>query len=245
MFCKWCGMESKDHSKCEWCGRPFSTQTTESIEAGVPPQTTAMPSTQHSAPQATAAMAPADNDDNLPFNPKLSRLKQIVMESTEIAPISERLEKYFGVMLILLAAGTAAAQHFPEFWLVPFFSLVFLSGLLLGVFRVVGYYENNISDVLLLLVITMFMGPVYGTAVYGIISLLKRETNYALLALMASFLVVRLMIGSAAHGFGDTIAYMGTFEVSLGIIPRILQLFPICLLVGGWMCASCSRPLNE
>ena len=247
MYCKWCGMDSKDDKRCDWCGRPFSAPGDDQATTEVPPATTAVPPAASQSPEATTAMPPAEDDPAaaVPFSRQMSGMKPIEIEKVELPPFGVRFEKYLSVMLLVLAAGMTLAHYFPEAWSGPFFLLLLVSGLLMGSFRVIGYYDDEFSDVLILLVVTMFIGPVYATVIYALISLLRQSSNYSLLGLMASYLAIRLAIGFAAHGLADTVNYMLTFQVSLGIIPRALQLFPTCVLVGGWMCASFTRPLNE
>ena len=247
MYCKWCGMESKDDKRCEWCGRPFAAPEGEQATTEAPPVTTQVPPVTTAVPEATTAMPPADDDPAaaLPFSPRMSPLKPIRVEPVQTIPFGVAFENYLGVMLLLLAGGMALAHYFSGAWLGPLFALLFLSGLLMGTFRVIGFYDDEFTDVLILLVATMFVGPVYATVVYALIGLLRQDTNYSMLGLMASYLLVRLAIGSAAHGFADTVTYMVTFQISLDYIPRALQLFPACVLVGGWVCASVTRPLNE
>ena len=240
MLCKWCGMESEDDKRCDWCGRPFASPPGDQATTEVPEATTTIPET-------TTAMSPVDADPavGVPFSPRVSTMKPMRVGGVEIIPFGVRFEKYLGVMTILLAAGMAVSHYLPGAWLGPFLALLFMSGLLLGSCRVVGYYDDEFSDVLILLAVTMFVGPVYATVAYLFVSFLRQDANFSLVGLMASYVAIRLAIGSAAHGFVDTINYMLTFQVSFDIIPRVLQLFPTCVLVGGWICASFTRPLNE
>lgn len=180
-----------------------------------------------------------------PYNPRLSRLKPVEIEAPEIAPFGVRIEKYLGVMTILLAGGMATAHYLPQIWLIPFFALLFASGLLLGLFRVIGYYDDEFFDVAVVMAMWMFIGPVYATLAYMLLCLVKGGLNHSILGLMASCIVIRLTIGAAAHGFSDTAIYMLTFRVALDYITWMVLLFPATLLIGGWICASFTRPLNE
>ena len=176
---------------------------------------------------------------------KGSHLKPIQIETPEVIPFGIRFQKYMAVMLILLAGGIAIAHYQPNLWLGTMLALLFFSGLLMAVYRVVGFYEDNFTDVLILLIATMFVGPVYSLLVYGFIAFMRSDTNYSLVGLIGSYLLIRFIIGCAAHGLADTASYMLAFNISLGAIPRALQLLPACVLVGGWMCASFAAPLNE
>ena len=208
--------------------------------------TTVMPAAPPTGREPTTSVAVMEEDPNagLPTH-KASHLKPIKIDTPEVVPFGIRFQKYLSVMLILLAGGIALAHYKPEAWLGALLPLLFISGLLMAVYRVINFYENDFSDVLILLLATMFVGPVYSLLVYGFISFLRSDANYSLIGLVGSYLVIRFIIGCAAHGLVDTATYMATFQISLSAIPRMLQLFPACVLVGGWMCASFAAPLNE
>lgn len=195
-------------------------------------------------PTTVVAVQEEDVEAAVPMH-RASHLKPIKIEAPVVIPFGIRFLKYISVMLVLLAEGIALAHYQPNLWLVALMPLLFISGLLMAVYRVIGFYEDNFTDVLILLIATMFVGPVYSLLVYGLIALLRSDTNYSLIGLIGSYLVIRFIIGCAAHGLTDTVSYMVTFNISLGAIPRMLQLFPACVLVGGWMCASFAAPLNE
>ena len=267
MYCKWCGMESKDERRCEWCGRPFvlskddqpaedqATTEVTPITTAVPTETTAIDPVPtetiaidpvpEADPETTTAIPPMEHAPPVPYNPRLTGLKPIKIEVAEIPPFGIRIEKYLGIMTLLLAAGMAVAHYFPQVWLVPLFVLLFVSGLLLGSFRVIGYYDDEFLDVSLFLAMCALLGPVYATGGYLIICLIKQDYNWSLLGLLASHIVIRLAVGASAYGLTDTITYMATFNVAFGLINWVTLLFPSCLLIGGWMSASFTRPLNE
>jgi hypothetical protein len=244
MYCKWCGMESKDDKRCEWCGRPLVAV---GGSPGADAPTAVIPQATVAIPEATKAIDPVAQDTYaaLPYTPRMPTRRPLEIEVTELDPFSVRLEKYLGIMLAALAAGMLIAHYFPEAWLAPFLLLVFASGILMGSFRVIGYYDDEFSDVAIVLIVTMFVGPLFATLIYLVLGLLRQNMNFSILGLMASLIVIRLTIGFAAHGLADTIGYMLTFSVSLDIISRALQLLPTCVLCAGWMAASFFRPLNE
>lgn len=205
-----------------------------------------MPAAPPTGHEPTTAI-PAQQEDieaGVPMH-KGSHLKPIEIETPVVVPFGIRFQKYMSVMLILLAGGIALAHYKPELWLTALFPLLFMSGLLMAVYRVIGFYEDDFTDVLILLVAIMFLGPVYSVLAYGFIGFLRSNANYSLIGLIGSFLLIRFIIGCAAHGLADTATYMFTFNISLAFIPMVLQLFPACVLVGGWMCASFAAPLNE
>ena len=230
MYCKWCGMDSKETSRCEWCGRPFAAADEDATTA-VPQATTAVPQATRkvpqattAVPQATTAMPPLDGDDPtaaLPYSPRISPLKRINIEVTELPPLGIRFEKYLSVMLLLLAPGMLSAHYFSEgmLWLIPFLTLGVASGFLLASFRVIGYYDDEFADVLIYLVVTALIGPIYAAGVYLIVGLIKQDINWSMLGIIASFVVVRFAIGAAALGLEDTFASMAKFASAGGANP--------------------------
>jgi len=226
MFCKWCGMESKDNAKCEWCGRSLAP-------ASVPEPTTQMP-----AGPPTATSAAAVSTERLMY-------KRMKVDVPQIAPFGLRFERYLAVLSVLLAGGLLVTRYYPTLWLVPLLALSFFSGLFLGVYRVIGYYDDEVLDVTMLLIFAAFVGPVYATGILLLLCLIRRSANWSMLGLMASFFVIRFSIGVVAHGLQDTVDYLSTFTVYLGILQWCLQIVPLSVLFAGWMMASFSRPLNE
>ena len=256
MYCKWCGMDSKDDKRCDWCGRPLvasdaeqsaDTQATTAIPqvtTAMDPQpsvTQAMPST----PDATTAMPPVEGDPSIPFNRSMTGMKKIEIEVVELPPFSVRMEKYLGVMTVLLAIGMAVAHYMPQIWYVPMFMLVFLTGLLLGSFRVIDYMEEAYLEIGVFIVACGFMGPLYAAVVYLLFGLAKSNVDWSLFGLAVSCVLIRLFIGAAAHGWGDTINYLLTFRIEFNYFHRALLILPGCVLIMGWMAASFTRPLNE
>jgi hypothetical protein len=228
-------MDSKDEKRCEWCGRPFATnanpQATTQLGPGGPQATVAMPQ----AGQTATAAPPQDR----------RAAQSFVVEAIQIEPLGIRIERYLGVMLLLLAVGQFAAHAYPQQWIWVLYPSILASGLLLGVFRVIGYYDDEYSDVLILLAISAFIGPLYATVAYLLIGLIRQSVNVSMLVLMASFFVFRTFIGGAAHGFMDTLGYLTMFRVNIDPFVLVISLFPMACLFGGWMMASFWRPLNE
>lgn len=244
MYCKWCGMESKDDKRCDWCGRPFVTPVGEQATTAVPP---GAPQPTAQAPQATTAMPPFDETVRppLPYNPNLSPERPFQIERVELPSFGDRISKYMGTMLILLAVGMLVISAVPSIWLLLYLPLLFVSGLMMGTTRTIGYYEEEYTDVVILLGITAFVGPVCGTIALLVYGLIRSDLNIAALGLMASFFVIRISTGVAAHGWADTLGEVKTIRVALEIIGWAIQLMPLCALFGGWMIASFWRPLNE
>jgi hypothetical protein len=162
-----------------------------------------------------------------------------------LLPFWWRLERYLGVLLPLLGIAIFVAHQFPDVWLVPFLLLLFPSGMLMASFRAVGYYDDEFLDTGVLLAASAVVGPVYGTALYVLIALVKQEVNRSMLALVASYMVFLLAVGGAAGGAEEIINYMLMPRFALDPISWLIQIFPLTLLFGGWMCASFTRPLNE
>lgn len=257
MYCKWCGMESKDDQRCEWCGRPFAAATNAQATTTVPSQTTAMPpiypppvANSSAGPEATIAMQPGMQTQVVPrmADPRdraAARAVDYVDDTPALLPFWCRLERYLGIMTMLLAAGMYVAHNFQSIWLVPMLLLLFPAGLFMGTFRVIGYYDDNYADCAILLIVAGIVGPVYATAVYLLVALVRQELNASMIGLMAAYLGILVTVGSAAQGFMDTVASILVIRIALDPISWTVQIVPLAILFGGWMCASFTRPLNE
>ena len=240
MYCKWCGMESDDDKRCSWCGRELSSPAVE------------QPAAVEESPPTTAEdtegllLIGERAFEDLGVVPKPPPEKEEVEEEPELPPFGVRFERYLSIMLILLAGGMLVVHFYRDAWLSQFFPLLFISGLLLGIFSVVPDYDEKVlPDVYAVVIVAVLIGPVYAAVLYWFFSSIRQDVNFSVLGLMASYFVIRVAIGSAAHGFLDTIIYMLLPNLSLYIISHVAEAFPLVVLGGGWVLSSFAQPVLD
>ncbi len=139
-YCKYCGMESKDASKCDWCGRQI-----DATEASVPA----------AGPQAAPAVV-----DNTP-QARLARMDE--------AERLGRQRFFIGAVILLVVTAAAIFLKYQfYFWII--LAAGFAVGYMLRKFEVVEPYADDLLLVGLLFIIPapMFFVLV-GLIAYGVI----------------------------------------------------------------------------
>ncbi|HUV04502.1 MAG TPA: hypothetical protein VMX94_05290 [Armatimonadota bacterium] len=239
MYCKWCGMESDDDGQCTWCGRLLSADEPAAMEK--PPPTAA-----EDAEGSASGLLVGEATYEEPQAPAEPAAETKRVEEPELPPFGVRFEKYLSIMLILLAGGMLVVHYYQDAWLSQFFPLLFISGLLLGIFKVIpDYDEKSLPDVYTVLAIAVLIGPVYAAVLYWFFSSIRQKVNSSVFGLIASYLVIRIAIGSAAHGFSDTVTYLLLPNLSLYIVSHVAEAFPLAVLGGGWVLSSFAQPVLD
>jgi hypothetical protein len=108
------------------------------------------------------------------------------------------LGSFAGVLVVCgLIAGLA-----PEAYYVPLIIATFMGGMLLPVFRLIPWQDEDSDDAVILLMLLLIFGPAIGLVIYGAICLLRQEANVSVIACLAVAFVTRVVMElSAQHGF--------------------------------------------
>jgi len=244
MYCKWCGMESDDDRRCSWCGRVLSSPAADQPAAVKEPPP---PEAEEVAEEPADVLLFGEDANGGPHEPPAPAVEEKEeAEKAELSPFGVRFERYLSIVLILLAVGMLVVHYYQDAWLSQFFPLLFISGLLLGIFKIIPDYDDKmLPDVYAVLIIAVLIGPVYAAALYWFFSSIRQNVNLSILGLMASYLVIRIAVGSAAHGFLDTVVYMLLPNLSLYIVSHVFEAFPLAVLGGGWMLSSFAQPVLD
>lgn len=243
MYCKWCGMESEDDKRCTWCGKAIdpSGVTREKAASETRSVSDTGDTSSNDPMEVLGEVLLVDKPDTgetdvySPLETEKKESKLVRQRSVTPVTPSLRLEKYLSIMLILMALGMLVVHFHKDAWLNQFVPLLFISGLLLGVFEVIPDYHDKLrEDVFFLVGMTFLAGPVYGTLVYWLYSSIRQRTSNSLLVLMASYIAIRLGLGFAAHGIRDTVRYLALPNLSLHPMLHVAELIPLVLIGGGW-----------
>lgn len=250
MYCKWCGMESEDAKRCTWCGNAIDPSgiTRERTASGTTSMSDAVTASSNDPMEVLGEVLLIDKpgtgetDAYSPVETKKRESKLGRQPSVTPATHNLRIEKYVSIMLVLMALGMLVVHFNRDAWLNQFVPLLFISGLLLGVFEVIPDYNDKLQeDVLFLGGMTFLVGPLYGMLVYWLYSSLKQRTSNSLLVLMASYIAIRFGLGFAAHGIRDTVRYLTLPNLSLHPMLHVAELIPLVLIGGGWGVSSFVR----
>lgn len=333
MYCKWCGMDSRDEKICEWCRKPFPSAEEETPEPGPepfdpnkayteetpgtefqmptidtvqanplqtavnqppaegpaaftmpilssekeeeparqeaaeiqqpeptqvqqpataqPPQTPAPENTEVKTAPVQAPPPPQEKPE-VPvtvgyIDPRI-RLKEAKEADEEVEdivlPFRERLERFLGVILLVLPAGILLARFDPNHWLAYFMIAVAISGFVMGSFRVIQFFDDELADVGILLLAFAFVGPFYAAAGYAIVGLLRKDVNFSIIGLMISYTIIYLLIGSAANGLAVTFKSIAFLSLTIDYMSMLYRILLVSTTFIGWMFASFFRPFN-
>lgn len=241
MYCKWCGLESQTTDKCSWCGKPLESpyktpeeETLSELRETVLVQEEPSDRTDDARAAEVASLMVGDEVEKVPPPPEPA--PEAPPRAPEEIPFEERLERYFAVMLILVGLAMLVVHYYPDSWTRQFFPLLLISGLLLGVFRIVPTYEDRTmrTDALILMAVSVIVGPLYATLAYILFRRAEATVKNTMLWLMGSYLLIRLALGYGAHGLVDTVAFMLIPSFPADIQPYISQIFPIFTIMLGW-----------
>lgn len=258
MYCKWCGMDSENETKCTWCGKPLKppapeTGIEELEETIVKPGSAEQPhETPPSAPpeadEEAEEPAPAPDDievgEDVEFEPTLP--SKPPKEEKEPEPFELRLRKYLSIMLVLQAGAMVIVHFYPDSWLGQFLPLLFIAGLLIGILRVIPDFEESLlPDIYTVGAITVLLGPLYATLIYWLLGSTRRSLSTSVLWLMATYVVLRVMVGAAVHGPLDTALYILVPNLSLSPMSHVAELFPLLVTGGGWALSRFAREFMD
>lgn len=153
---------------------------------------------------------------------------------------SERWEKCLAISLPILLASVWIVHLSPASlpWVVLFD--LFAVALAMGGTAAIGSFDDAYMDVSAVLLVSFFFGPASGLAAYLIVGAMKQEFNGAVIALLVSHMVIRLLVLLAFP------VQSGMFGILPGLMMmNIVGLLAVCATFGGWILSSFFRPLNE
>ena len=235
-YCKYCGMESRDPVRCEWCKRE-------------------LPHAARAAPPPTEALQPApqraENGEGVsPFGLYIYEASRFTPTAGAFEPILTRPEEnrgetlidflvYFGAVFLL--GSTLIAWHYSNPYLLSAIACLFLAGIFLARFKVVPAFEEGWDGfgIPLMLMLALFfpMLLVYlGYVAYGIITHRTDRTVVRLLSPHFIAVLSLIMIGSVAGPESVSIHMYGQF--------RGVELLSLLAVLLGWSATSWRRLLS-
>jgi hypothetical protein len=157
-----------------------------------------------------------------------------------LTPMGQRWEKAFAISFPILLISVWIVHLKPT--MLPWISLAdfFFVAMALGGTAAINSYDDEYLDVGAALMISILFGPTVGLVGYVIVGALKQDFNIAIIALLASHILIRIVLLAAFPMNAGVFTVLPTLMVFTGV-----GLMSICLTFGGWMLSSFFRPLNE
>lgn len=137
---------------------------------------------------------------NTPYKSNGGNGTDIIFHWDEPAePMAPRFLKFLlSFMGVLLAAGLCAG-FLPEAFVAPLCLAGFVGGMLLPVFKLVPWQDEDSDDAVWLFVLLLVFGPAIGIVIYGAVALVRQEFNIVVLACMGVALLTRIVVEVAAQ----------------------------------------------
>lgn len=154
---------------------------------------------------------------------------------------------------ILLVCGLTAG-FLPDAFVAPLCIATFLGGMLLPVFRLIPWQDEDSDDAVFLLVLLLVFGPAIGLVCYGVICLIRQDANVSVIACLAVAFATRVIIElSAQHGFSMVMLSPPwvtppagpTPEQTTSLVANIFTSWTSLLAMVGWYVANIFHKADE
>lgn len=197
--------------------------------------------------QPTAApMGTAVAGDGMPLSADESI--EIIEETESGLPA---LMRYLGAFAVILGVTALFAFAYPTSYVMPMLTAEFFAAMLLPILRVAPWADEDSGDVVLFILLTLACGPVVALVIYGVLSLLRQDTNPGILGCLAVALVVRVTVDLARWASDPTVVtlspaqYAPFAEVGHFDLRAILINWSGMVALAGWYMASIFHRLDE
>jgi hypothetical protein len=164
------------------------------------------------------------------------------------------LGKFASIFVMVLVVCGLVANFLPDAWVAPLCISTFLGGMLLPVFRVIPWQDEDSDDAVILLLLTLTMGPAVGLACYCVICLIRQEWNSSAIGCMGVAVVSRIVMELCAkHGFSLPMVNVpwvqpppaATPEESVSLPANIMICYTALLAMAGWYIANVFHKADE
>ncbi len=154
--------------------------------------------------------------------------------------ILERWEKYLALAFPVMVLSLIWVHFAPNAYILVTCIDLFILGMFMGIFRAVPSFDDEYTDVSVVLIVCVMFGPLLALMGYGILCLIRQDGNPAIFALFVLYYFVSITIGIA---FQSSVNSLGLI-VSFGMF-NLLGFLVVFLCFAGWLCSSFFIPLDE
>jgi hypothetical protein len=162
--------------------------------------------------------------------------------------------KYLLSFLLVLAVGGLTAGLLPYAWVAPLGIATFLGGMMLPVFRIIPWQDEDSDDAVWLLLLLLVLGPAVGLVSYCVICLIRQEWNSSVLGCLGVALVARIVMELCAqHGFSLSMVNVPWVQPppaanpddSVSLQANIFISYTSLLAMAGWYVANVFHKADE
>ena len=168
--------------------------------------------------------------------------------------MSSVVVRYLAAYVGLLIVGGLTAYFLPGYYAVPLVLIQFLGGLLLPIMGVAPWQRDDSDDVPGLILLILVFGPVIGLIIYGVMGLLRRDANPAVVGCLIvstlAFLTIKLPLDHNLITHVQTLLQVTPpwLQQQVGQPFEIKTLFvnwSALLAMAGWYTANVFHKLDE
>ncbi len=165
-----------------------------------------------------------------------------------------QLPKYLLSFTGILVICGLLAWAFPTAFAAPICIATFLGGMLLPVFRVIPWQDDDADDAVLLLVLLLVFGPAIGLVIYGFVCLARQDAAVSVIGCLSVALAGRVVIELAAmRGFNTAMFNVpwvtppsgATPELSTSLVTNIFTSWTSLFAMAGWYVANVFHKADE
>ncbi len=262
MLCPHCRMDTRTTDACEWCKKPIAapqqtaTRVRVALTGEVIEETVAMPAPAMAAPVPPVAAPGTAHGPIPPARPSLRSTAELpthavtaqmvrneLAQDTYVDP-GERWEKSLAIIFPFLALSLLLVHFVPDALPWAAFADCFVTGLALGATGAIPSFDEAFLDCTAVLIVCYLCGPIAGFGAYLLVGMIKQEWNGALLAVLTSHVLIRLLFSFA---FQDEAPLWMTVIPYVNVISvwGFISFLSVALSFGGWMMSNFFRPMNE
>ncbi len=154
--------------------------------------------------------------------------------------LAERWEKYLALTFPVMVLSLIWVHFAPNAYLVVTCIDLFVLGMFMGIFRAVPTFDDDYTDVTVVLIVCVMFGPMLALMGYGILCLIRQDSNPAVFALFLLYYFVSISIGLAFQSSINSLSLI----VGFGMF-HLLGFLVVFLCFAGWLCSSFFIPLDE
>jgi len=120
--------------------------------------------------------------------------EDIVLHWDDTPPLSRQLPRFLAAFGGILLVAALIAGWMPAAYVAPLSLAIFAGAMLMPVFKLVPWQDEDSSDAVWLAVLTLVFGPAIGLIIYGAICAMRQDFVPAVFGCMLIALVARLAI---------------------------------------------------
>ena len=132
---------------------------------------------------------------------------EIVFNWDDAPPLSRQMPRYLAAFGGILVLAAIVAGLIPGAYVAPLCLAIFAGAMLLPIFKIVPWQDEDSSDAIWLAVLSLVFGPAIGLIIYGVVCAMRQDFVPAVFGCMLVALVTRVTLLGAIMLFNPSAAH--------------------------------------